>query len=85
MTVASLQALDGFIIAVTPDGSILYVSDSITPLLGHLPVSVCSHSLCQPTVSMWSGTMWSVGPGVREGITLKDPSSEPGKEGEGQA
>lgn len=34
-----LQALDGFIIAVTTDGSILYVSDSITPLLGHLPVS----------------------------------------------
>lgn len=32
-----LEALDGFIIAVTTDGSILYVSDSITPLLGHLP------------------------------------------------
>lgn len=24
---------------VTTDGSIIYVSDSITPLLGHLPVS----------------------------------------------
>ncbi|XP_029459177.1 neuronal PAS domain-containing protein 2-like [Rhinatrema bivittatum] len=34
-----LEALDGFIIAVTTDGSIIYVSDSITPLLGHLPVS----------------------------------------------
>lgn len=41
-----LQALDGFIIAVTTDGSILYVSDSITPLLGHLPVSFCPEGLC---------------------------------------
>lgn len=39
------QALDGFIIAVTTDGSIIYVSDSITPLLGHLPVSFCSSGL----------------------------------------
>lgn len=38
------QALDGFIIAVMTDGSIVYVSDSITPLLGHLPVSF---GLCQ--------------------------------------
>lgn len=36
------QALDGFVIVVTTDGSIIYVSDSITPLLGHLPVSFCS-------------------------------------------
>ncbi|EPY75723.1 hypothetical protein CB1_001577017 [Camelus ferus] len=41
------KALDGFIIAVATGGSILYVSDSITPLLGHLPVSICSDSLCQ--------------------------------------
>lgn len=40
------QALDGFVIAVTTDGSIMYVSDSITPLLGHLPVSnPCTFSL----------------------------------------
>ncbi|KAJ6667464.1 hypothetical protein lerEdw1_016585 [Lerista edwardsae] len=32
-----LEALDGFVIAITTDGSIMYVSDSITPLLGHLP------------------------------------------------
>ncbi|MBN3292498.1 NPAS2 protein, partial [Polypterus senegalus] len=32
-----LEALDGFIIAVNTDGNIIYVSDSITPLLGHLP------------------------------------------------
>ncbi|KAB0394586.1 hypothetical protein E2I00_016210, partial [Balaenoptera physalus] len=36
MPEAKSVALDGFIIAVTTDGSILYVSDSITPLLGHL-------------------------------------------------
>uniref|UniRef100_A0A8V5GQ15 Uncharacterized protein n=1 Tax=Melopsittacus undulatus TaxID=13146 RepID=A0A8V5GQ15_MELUD len=35
-----LEALDGFIIAVTTGGSIIYVSDSITPLLGHLPVKL---------------------------------------------
>lgn len=39
------QALDGFVIVVTTDGSIIYVSDSITPLLGHLPVSFCSSGL----------------------------------------
>lgn len=39
------QALDGFIIAVTTDGSIIYVSDSITPLLGHLPVSLCCRDI----------------------------------------
>ncbi|XP_067560250.1 neuronal PAS domain-containing protein 2 isoform X3 [Pseudorca crassidens] len=40
-----LEALDGFIIAVTTDGSILYVSDSITPLLGHLPSDVTDQNL----------------------------------------
>nr|XP_005999037.1 PREDICTED: neuronal PAS domain-containing protein 2 isoform X2 [Latimeria chalumnae] len=40
-----LEALDGFIIAVTIDGSIVYVSDSITPLLGHLPSDVMDQSL----------------------------------------
>lgn len=46
------QALDGFIIAVMTDGSIVYVSDSITPLLGHLPVSFCSSDgLCPYTFS----------------------------------
>nr|XP_030694653.1 neuronal PAS domain-containing protein 2 isoform X6 [Globicephala melas]XP_030694654.1 neuronal PAS domain-containing protein 2 isoform X6 [Globicephala melas] len=39
------MALDGFIIAVTTDGSILYVSDSITPLLGHLPSDVTDQNL----------------------------------------
>ncbi|XP_036913162.1 neuronal PAS domain-containing protein 2 [Sturnira hondurensis] len=40
-----LEALDGFIIAVTTDGNILYVSDSITPLLGHLPSDVMDQNL----------------------------------------
>uniref|UniRef100_A0A8B9SHE6 Neuronal PAS domain protein 2 n=1 Tax=Anas platyrhynchos TaxID=8839 RepID=A0A8B9SHE6_ANAPL len=38
-------ALDGFIIAVTTGGSIIYVSDSITPLLGHLPCDVLDQNL----------------------------------------
>lgn len=49
------QALDGFIIAVTTDGSIIYVSDSITPLLGHLPVSFCSGGLGPCTFLCFSG------------------------------
>lgn len=34
-----LQALDGFLIALTTDGNIIYVSDSVSSLIGHLPVS----------------------------------------------
>ncbi|XP_075773223.1 neuronal PAS domain-containing protein 2 isoform X2 [Pelodiscus sinensis] len=40
-----LEALDGFVIAVTTDGSIIYASDSITPLLGHLPCDVMDQNL----------------------------------------
>ncbi|XP_068124371.1 neuronal PAS domain-containing protein 2 isoform X2 [Hyperolius riggenbachi] len=40
-----LEALDGFIIAVTTDGSIIYVSDSVTPLLGHLPSDIMDQNL----------------------------------------
>uniref|UniRef100_A0A4W3JFZ7 Neuronal PAS domain protein 2 n=1 Tax=Callorhinchus milii TaxID=7868 RepID=A0A4W3JFZ7_CALMI len=40
-----LEALDGFIIAVTTDGNIIYVSDSITPLLGHLPSDIVDQNL----------------------------------------
>uniref|UniRef100_A0A8D2J5M7 Neuronal PAS domain protein 2 n=1 Tax=Varanus komodoensis TaxID=61221 RepID=A0A8D2J5M7_VARKO len=40
-----LEALDGFVIAVATDGSIVYVSDSITPLLGHLPCDVMDQNL----------------------------------------
>ncbi|XP_077984033.1 uncharacterized protein LOC144438750 [Glandiceps talaboti] len=32
-----LEALDGFMLVVSPQGHILYASDSITTLLGHLP------------------------------------------------
>uniref|UniRef100_A0ACB8FYK6 Uncharacterized protein n=1 Tax=Sphaerodactylus townsendi TaxID=933632 RepID=A0ACB8FYK6_9SAUR len=32
-----LEALDGFLIALTTDGIIIYVSDSVSSLLGHLP------------------------------------------------
>ncbi|XP_054829286.1 neuronal PAS domain-containing protein 2 isoform X4 [Eublepharis macularius] len=40
-----LEALDGFVIAVSTDGIIMYVSDSITPLLGHLPSDVMDKNL----------------------------------------
>ncbi|XP_063314376.1 neuronal PAS domain-containing protein 2 [Pelobates fuscus] len=40
-----LEALDGFIIALTTDGNIIYVSDSVTPLLGHLPSDILDQNL----------------------------------------
>ncbi|XP_069747125.1 neuronal PAS domain-containing protein 2-like isoform X2 [Narcine bancroftii] len=40
-----LEALDGFFIALTTDGNIIYVSDSITPLLGHLPSDIINQNL----------------------------------------
>ncbi|CAJ0964178.1 unnamed protein product, partial [Ranitomeya imitator] len=33
-----LEALDGFFLAVMTDGNIIYVSESVTPLLEHLPL-----------------------------------------------
>ncbi|CAL8401703.1 unnamed protein product [Boreogadus saida] len=32
-----LEALDGFLVALTTDGNIIYVSDSVSSLIGHLP------------------------------------------------
>lgn len=34
-----LEALDGFIMVFSTNGRIFYASESITSLLGHLPVS----------------------------------------------
>ncbi|XP_069165671.1 neuronal PAS domain-containing protein 2 isoform X2 [Procambarus clarkii] len=36
-----LEALDGFIMTVSCSGRVLYTSESITPLLGHLPSNLC--------------------------------------------
>lgn len=33
-----LEALDGFLIVFSTSGAVQYVSESITPLLAHLPV-----------------------------------------------
>jgi hypothetical protein len=35
-----LQALDGFIMVFSSSGRIFYASESITSILGHLPVSM---------------------------------------------
>uniref|UniRef100_A0AAQ4P206 Clock circadian regulator b n=1 Tax=Gasterosteus aculeatus aculeatus TaxID=481459 RepID=A0AAQ4P206_GASAC len=40
-----LEALDGFFLAIMTDGNILYVSESVTSLLEHLPVSNTCSSL----------------------------------------
>ncbi|XP_053314495.1 circadian locomoter output cycles protein kaput isoform X2 [Spea bombifrons] len=40
-----LEALDGFFLAVMTDGSIIYVSESVTPLLEHLPSDLVDQSI----------------------------------------
>ncbi|KFZ56376.1 Circadian locomoter output cycles protein kaput, partial [Antrostomus carolinensis] len=40
-----LEALDGFFLAIMTDGNIIYVSESITPLLEHLPSDLADQSV----------------------------------------
>ncbi|KAF3852188.1 hypothetical protein F7725_005543 [Dissostichus mawsoni] len=40
-----LEALDGFFIAIMTDGNILYVSESVTSLLEHLPTDLVDQNL----------------------------------------
>ncbi|XP_036438938.1 clock circadian regulator b isoform X2 [Colossoma macropomum] len=40
-----LEALDGFFLAILTDGNIIYVSESVTSLLGHLPSDLVDQNL----------------------------------------
>uniref|UniRef100_H3B993 Neuronal PAS domain protein 2 n=1 Tax=Latimeria chalumnae TaxID=7897 RepID=H3B993_LATCH len=40
-----LEALDGFLIALTTDGNIIYVSDNVSSLLGHLPSDLVDQNI----------------------------------------
>ncbi|CAL8362564.1 unnamed protein product [Lota lota] len=40
-----LEALDGFLFAVTTDGNIIYVSDSVSSLIGHLPSDMVDQNI----------------------------------------
>nr|DBA20961.1 TPA: hypothetical protein GDO54_017690 [Pyxicephalus adspersus] len=40
-----LEALDGFLITLTTDGMIIYVSDSVSSLLGHLPSDLVDQNI----------------------------------------
>ncbi|XP_018600024.2 neuronal PAS domain-containing protein 2-like isoform X3 [Scleropages formosus] len=40
-----LEALDGFLIALTTDGIIIYVSDSVSSLIGHLPSDMVDQNI----------------------------------------
>ncbi|KAJ8348849.1 hypothetical protein SKAU_G00274380 [Synaphobranchus kaupii] len=40
-----LEALDGFLIALTTDGNIIYVSDSVSSLIGHLPADMVDQNI----------------------------------------
>uniref|UniRef100_A0A8C8FE36 Neuronal PAS domain protein 2 n=1 Tax=Oncorhynchus tshawytscha TaxID=74940 RepID=A0A8C8FE36_ONCTS len=40
-----LEALDGFLIALTTDGNIIYVSDSVSSLIAHLPSDMVDQNI----------------------------------------
>uniref|UniRef100_A0A8B9JSQ6 Circadian locomoter output cycles protein kaput n=1 Tax=Astyanax mexicanus TaxID=7994 RepID=A0A8B9JSQ6_ASTMX len=40
-----LEALDGFFLAILTDGNVIYVSESVTSLLGHLPSDLVDQNL----------------------------------------
>ncbi|XP_059507254.1 neuronal PAS domain-containing protein 2 [Stegostoma tigrinum] len=40
-----LEALDGFLIALSADGNIIYISDSVSSLLGHLPSDLVDQNI----------------------------------------
>uniref|UniRef100_G3TGT9 Neuronal PAS domain protein 2 n=1 Tax=Loxodonta africana TaxID=9785 RepID=G3TGT9_LOXAF len=67
-----LEALDGFIIAVTTDGSVIYVSDSITPLLGHLPSDVMDQNLLNFLPEQEHSEVYKM---LSSHMLLADPSS----------
>uniref|UniRef100_A0A8C9EYW9 Clock circadian regulator n=1 Tax=Pavo cristatus TaxID=9049 RepID=A0A8C9EYW9_PAVCR len=52
-----LEALDGFFLAIMTDGNIIYVSESVTPLLEHLPVSMNSKNQLEFCCHMLRGTI----------------------------
>uniref|UniRef100_A0A8C6P335 Neuronal PAS domain protein 2 n=1 Tax=Nothobranchius furzeri TaxID=105023 RepID=A0A8C6P335_NOTFU len=40
-----LEALDGFLVALTTDGNVIYVSDSVSSLIGHLPSDMVDQNI----------------------------------------
>ena len=42
-----LESLDGFLIAICKSGQVIYVSENITPVLGHTPETIMNESFFQ--------------------------------------
>ncbi|CAG7825948.1 unnamed protein product [Allacma fusca] len=71
-----LEALDGFITVISTAGTILYVSESVTSLLGHLPsdlVSTTVYELISPDEksNLYGVLMGPVDDSVRQNVSLE--------------
>ena len=42
-----LEALDGFLIAISKSGQVIYCSENVTPVLGHTPENIMNESFFQ--------------------------------------
>ena len=42
-----LESLDGFLVAISKSGQLIYCSDNVTPVLGHAPESIMNESFFQ--------------------------------------
>lgn len=73
VTSSLLQALDGFLVALTTDGNIIYVSDSVSSLIGHLPVSKRASNSCNHQSSVLSLKHSSDLDNIRFHFTISGP------------
>uniref|UniRef100_A0A3P8ZXK5 Neuronal PAS domain protein 2 n=1 Tax=Esox lucius TaxID=8010 RepID=A0A3P8ZXK5_ESOLU len=67
-----LEALDGFLIAITTDGNIIYVSDSVSSLTGHLPSDMVDQNILNFLPECEHGEVYKL---LSSHIMMSDPVS----------
>ncbi|XP_067295297.1 neuronal PAS domain-containing protein 2 isoform X1 [Pseudorasbora parva] len=67
-----LEALDGFLIALTTDGNIIYVSDSVSSLIGHLPSDMVDQNILNFLPEREHGEVYKL---LSSHMLLTEPSS----------